>query len=346
MKIGIHINGAFNQKWIEYCKLNHINYKLVDCHKTDIIQQLSDCDALMWHFNHADSYEFLFAKQLMYSVEISGKLVFPNYNTMWYFDDKIAQKYLFESIEAPVVSTNIFYTKHAAKNWIRTAEFPKVFKLRGGAGSHNVKLIKSQAQASKIINQAFGNGFRSYSAFLDLKERYRKLIGGQASLLHVVKGVGRLVFPPKNVRFRNREKRYVYFQDFIAGNNHDYRIIVVENKAFAIQRSNRENDFRASGSGIIQYDKSLFENELIKLSFEISDNLKSQCVAFDFIKKDGKPVLLEVSFGFAIDGYLKCEGFWDKELNWYEGSFNPYGWMVDNLVEKYKNHKSEMELSF
>jgi len=33
-----------------------------------------------------------------------------------------------------------------------------------------------------------------------------------------------------------------------------------------------------------------------------------------------------------MHGYDDCKGFWDRELNWHEGKFNPYGWMVDLMV--------------
>jgi len=36
----------------------------------------------------------------------------------------------------------------------------------------------------------------------------------------------------------------------------------------------------------------------------------------------------------VAEGYDPCEGFWDKDLNWQEGLFNPYGWMVQILMLK------------
>lgn len=38
----------------------------------------------------------------------------------------------------------------------------------------------------------------------------------------------------------------------------------------------RENDFRASGSGSIHYEKELFDETTLKLSFEIAKKLKTQ----------------------------------------------------------------------
>ena len=72
------------------------------------MQQLVDCDALMWHHDQGNYKDVLFAKQLLFAVEQSGKKVFPDFKTNWYFDDKVGQKYLFESLGVPFVNTYIF----------------------------------------------------------------------------------------------------------------------------------------------------------------------------------------------------------------------------------------------
>ena len=90
MKLGIHnAKGSFSERWIDYCREQRIPFKLIDCYRTDIIDQLADCDALMWHFNHKSSKACKFARQLLYSVTAGGKSVFPDFNTVWHFDDKL-----------------------------------------------------------------------------------------------------------------------------------------------------------------------------------------------------------------------------------------------------------------
>ncbi len=90
----------------------------------------------------------------------------------------------------------------------------------------------------------------------------------------------------------------------------------------------RKNDFKASGGGEILYERNLFNEKDIHLAFEIHEKLKSQCTAMDFIYDKGEPKIVEISFGFSPEGYDSCPGYWDKELNWHEGKFDPYGWMV------------------
>jgi len=143
MKIAIHKRpGSFSDRWIEYCNQKNINYKIVNCYDSDIINQLKDCSGLMWHWNHGDYREQNFARQLIISIEKMGAKVFPNSNTCWHFDDKVGQKYLLEAIGAPLAPTYVFYDKKSAFDWIDKTTFPKVFKLRGGAGSLNVKLVE------------------------------------------------------------------------------------------------------------------------------------------------------------------------------------------------------------
>ena len=90
MKIAIHDSkGSFSKYWIEYCEKSSIQYKIVNAYSSDIIQNLEDCDAFMWHHHHGDYRDVLFAKQLLYSLQASGKKVFPDYSTCWHFDDKV-----------------------------------------------------------------------------------------------------------------------------------------------------------------------------------------------------------------------------------------------------------------
>ena len=332
-----HSKGSFSDRWIAYCKANEIAYKIVDCYQSDIMHQLNDCDALMWHINHQNSKDVLFAKQLLYSVNAAGKRVFPDYNTAWHFDDKVGQKYLLEAIGAPLVPTWIMYNKKDALVWAEKNSFPKVFKLRGGAGSANVRLAKTKSEAVQLIEKAFGRGFSQYDSLGNLKERIRKYQLGKTDIFDVIKGFVRIIYPTKYTMVAGRERGYVYFQEFIPENNYDIRVIVIGDKAFAIKRMVRDDDFRASGSGNIRYEKVNFEDTTIKLSFFLSCKLKSQCVAFDYVYQDKQPYLVEISFGFVKEVYDSCVGYWDNEMNWYEGLFDPYGWMVDDLLQsKYK----------
>lgn len=336
MKIAIHHRiNSFSTQWIEYCKKNEISFKLVDCYSSDIIDQLSDCESLMWHWHHADAKAILFARQLIYSLEIIGIKVFPDSNTCWHFDDKIGQKYLLESINVPIVKSIVFYDKDSALLWANKTTYPKVFKLRGGAGSINVKLVKTEKQAQQLIQKSFTRGFSKVNRktlFLDQFTSFRHQ-SNVNNLWKLTKSFGRLFLKTDFESKTVKDKGYVYFQDFIPNNTFDIRVIVIGKRAFAIKRNCRVGDFRASGSGFIEYDKDLFDIKCIQISFSVTLKLHAQCLAFDFVfDKDSKPLIIEISYGFSSIGYVHCPGYWDNNLNWHQGKFSPENFMIEDIV--------------
>jgi len=335
MKIAIHNRpGGFSERWIKYCENNHTDYKVVNAYDTNVIEQVKGCDAFMWHHQHIVMGDTLFAKQLIYSLETAGIKCFPDFYTTWHFDDKVGQKYLLEAVGAPLVPSYVFYSKHDALKWIEKTDFPKVFKLRGGAGSTNVKLAHNKKEAIKLVKKAFGKGFPQSSLGMVVSESWRKYREGKTSFITVIKCIAAYYLNSGYNKKQHPEKGYAYFQDYIPNNTFDIRVCVVGDRAFALKRLVRKNDFRASGSGSIIYDKNQIDERCIKLAFDTNEKLKMQSVAFDFVfEKDMKPLVVEISYGYAVEAYDKCEGWWDKKMNWHPGeNFDFCGWMVEAII--------------
>ena len=216
----------------------------------------------MWHHYHRSEKDTLFAKQLLYSVEMSGRKVYPDFRTNWHFDHKLGQKYLLEAINAPMARSYAFYSKQDSLNWVQKASFPKVFKLRIGSSSSNVRLVKTREAAVRLINTAFSQGFNQYDSWGSLKERWRKYRLGKVRFIEVLEGFARIVMPTSYTNVHGRERGYIYFQDYIPNNTHDIRVNYVYNKCFASIRKVRPGDFRASGSGMLDLDMSHIPSKL------------------------------------------------------------------------------------
>lgn len=336
MKIAIHHRqGSFSDRWIEYCKTNNIEYKIVSAFDSDIIEQLKDCDIFMWHHHQSHYKDVLVAKKILAALEHANIKVFPDFKTGWHFDDKIAQKYLFEALDVPLVKSYVYYDKAEAITWAKNTSYPKVFKLKGGASSANVKLVNNRKEALNLINKAFGKGFPQFDRIGNFKERLYKFRTGKDNLLGILKGIYRLFFIPSFSKLQPPEKGYVYFQDFIPKNNCDVRVIVIGEKAFAIKRLVRKNDFRASGSGNIVYEPIQIDKKFIKLAFDVNSKIDSTSIAFDFIvNENNEPRIVEISYGYAIEAYDDCPGYWDSNLIWHEGRFNPQQWILKVMLTK------------
>lgn len=342
MKIAIHNSTrGFHPRWVAYCEDRGITVKRVNCHASDIIEQLRDCDGLMWHHSQMNPADLLVAKGILQALEHTGFPVFPDWHSGWHFDDKVAQKYLFEAIRAPFIPTWVFFDRQSALDWVEITEFPKVFKLRGGAGSINVRLARTKVEARQLVKQAFGRGFHNYDAWSSLKERWRMAWLKRSGYTEIVKGVARFVKPPPFARTLGRENGYIYFQEFIPGNNFDVRIVTIDGKAFSWKRFTRPNDFRASGSGNLSYEVTSIDFACAKTALRVSEELGLTCAAYDFlILEDGEPAICEVSYGFMGEVGDPCTGYWTSDLQWHSGPFNPQGWMVERLIKTIKNTKA------
>jgi len=344
MKIAIHHKkGSFSDRWIKYCSDENIPFKIVNCYDSDIVSQLHDCKGLMWHWNLTDYSAALFARQLTLSLEKKGIKLFPDINTGWHYEDKVGQKYLLESIDAPFVKSYVFYSEQDALKWIDKTSFPKVFKLRTGAASSNVRLVKNKFKARLLVKKAFGSGFPFVSPFGRLKERFYHLGKNRdlSSLKTFVGGLGRLIIPTESEKFSPREKGYIYFQDFMPNNDYDTRLVVVGNRCFGAIRFCRKGDFRASGSGTGLFDHKLIDNKMIKIAFDVAKKLGTQSLAFDFIYDNKIPKIMELSYCFPMGkgSADDCPGYWDSNLNWHSERVNAQKYMIEDFIKSLKTKK-------
>ena len=326
--IAIHNGSGWNAKWIEYCQQNDIPHKVVCCYDSDIIDQLCECSALMWLFSHNRPEDILMARNILNAAELMGLRVYPNFSTNWHFDDKLSQKYLFEALDLPAAPAWGFFDRQKALEFAETCELPIVAKLRRGAGSYNVRLLKTRSQMQSYIKRMFGKGYSPAPAPLaDVGTKFKVAAGkgGIKGVIQRLKKAPRFFRVMLNSRkFLGKENGYVYFQKFIPGNDCDLRISVVGNRAWGFHRMTRENDFRASGSGLIDYDISKIPLEVVKQSFEAAKKLNMQSVCLDWIHdSEGNYCFVEISYGFVDQAVYNCSGFWDQQMNWNDEHLYP-----------------------
>ena len=345
LRLAIHgESGGFTKKWIEYCDTHSIDYVILNGYDSDIISQLKGLDGFLWHFDQESITDRLMVLNVLFSAEHMGLVVFPNFKTSWHYDDKLAQKYLLEAIDAPMAEYYSFFTEQAALDWLQQATFPVVSKLRRGAGSHNVKLWKKYSGAKKYCHQMFGKGLPPIPKyFSDLASKFRKSKTSSMALY-----AGKLKRMPgimkKKMHYRQwtpMERGYTLFQRFVPDNTSDTRITVVGNRAWGFMRYVRKNDFRASGSGFISYDRDLVDLDCVRIAFRAAEALGSQSMAFDFVRdRDGRHYIVEISFGYVSAAVHNTTGYWDRDLNWHEGHMWPEHAHLEDLIAEIKRKKS------
>lgn len=340
MLVGIHKNKlpihADNELriYLNILKHNNVPFVELDCSSPNFWEELKNVDFFIYKWGH-DHQSHQKALSILPVIENQLKIkCFPNYNTCWHYDDKIKQYYLLKEKGFPVIDSFVFWEKKPALEWLNGwTEFPLVVKLTKGAGSINVKQIKSKPEAKRIIKKMFGKG----------------VLQDSISLSHVLKTLNydlKKIFRYYAINFRNnyfqkekkqfwhRHKNYVYFQRFLPDNLWDTRVTTAGVRAHAFRRFVRPGDFRASGSNRWDINPSHIDLEMIKIALKISKELGFQAMAYDFIyDEQKKPRIVEMSYLYGGAGYPDfMNGYWDENLNWHEGRFWPqYFELIDLL---------------
>ena len=337
MIVGIHtdLHGKSCDYIVKYEKVlefNNIRSVRLDINQTDFWEKIKELDLFIFRWQHIDDHRQL-AHTILPVIERNlGIKCFPDLNTSWHFDDKIRQYYLLSQFGFPMIKSWIFWDKVEAINWSKTAVYPTVFKLKGGAGSTNVLLIHNKAKAIRLINKMFWQGVYSEripdsgSTQWKYFTVYNKLREWKHFMLNKINKID--ITPYWQIN-----KNYVLFQEFMPDNQYDTRVTVIGKRAFAFRRFNRENDFRSSGSGKLDYDIAKIDLKFIAMAFEVSTAMKFQSMAYDFLyNREGKPVFCEISYTFVDSAVRNCPGFWDPDLKWNEGHYWPQFCQLSDLL--------------
>ena len=336
MLVGIHKDqyGGFSELLIKFEKIltfNNIKSIRLEASQPDFWEIVKRLDLFIFIWKHYDYYKGL-AKAILPVIEKDLKVkCLPNQATCWHYDDKIKQYYQLKAHGFPMVPSWIFWNKKDALQWIKKAELPLVFKLKGGAGSSNVLLIKNRSQAVRLINKMFGEGIVTSSIPSFGTTRYRNF-RPLKEFKYLAKKVKNRIEGRDATPFWQVNKDYVYFQKFLPGNDYDTRVTTIGHRTYAFRRFVRKNDFRASGSDNWSLDRSKIDPELVRLGQDISRIMGYQVMAYDFIYDEKKhPQLIEVSYTYG-DYPEFSTGYWDRDLEWHDGAYwTQYLELVDAL---------------
>jgi glutathione synthase/RimK-type ligase-like ATP-grasp enzyme len=320
----VHRNGevqSFSRRWAELAAREGVAVRTVDAFTPGLARQLDGCHGFMWRFGY-DPTSLDAAKRVLAAIEHGMKLpVFPSWRTAWHFEDKVAQAYLLEVAGIPTPQTWVFWRREAALEFCRTARYPLVTKLSLGIQSNNVRLLRDAGEAAQWVDQLFRTGLVS---FQDPPPRARAAARGQKQVLRTLLGRPAPPLP------RGIQHGYFLAQEFLPNNEFDTRVTVIGDRAFGFRRFNRPGDFRASGSGRIDWDPAAIDEQTVRLAFRVARTLDTQCVAIDGLRRGEERVVGEISYTFASWAVRDCPGHWvlhgqpeSGQLEWTPGHLRP-----------------------
>ncbi len=162
------------------------------------------------------------------NLHFAGVKLFPAFEHMLAHEDKAFQALRLQRTDIPAPSAYVFGDKWNAYKFLEAAAYPLVAKSVSGFGARGVRLINSRRE-----------GFE----FVDENMEHRALEKGRPFL----KKVWHRAFPP------SPQLGLVVFQEFLPHLEGDWKVLIWGDHACGVYRKNRDNDFRASGSGKIEF---------------------------------------------------------------------------------------------
>jgi glutathione synthase/RimK-type ligase-like ATP-grasp enzyme len=323
--------------FIRHCQKNNLDFEIVDAYDTDIVSKLRGFDIFIWYPAIDSIYNTILSASLLNAIESMGVLVYPNFSTAWHHDNKIAESFYLDANNIPIPRYWTFFEREMALNWARQdAQYPIIAKLKSGAGSNNVRMIKSSSEAVAYVKRMFGKGFSPAPSFIFKASSHYKATRGNWREMK-----NRITRFPDFVRryFKSRdlpiEKGYVYFQEFIPNDGYDVKVCVLNGKISFLTRPVRKNDFRASGGGTIEYRKELVPDNVLMTARDTAEKLGFQKIGFDFVvdKRTGEGKIIEMCCEYSHKALEGAGGYWDFNLQWHEGGVGSSKELIDMLIK-------------
>lgn len=339
----VHHNGerqSYSARWIELARALDVKAVCVDAFSTDVLEMISTCHAFMWRYDPS-AYMRLYANRLLYGIEEGlGLPVFPSLESRWHFEDKVGQFYFLAAAGIPTPATAICWSREKAERFCDDATYPFVLKLAIGYQASNVRLVHSRDEALFYVDQLFGHGCISLGYRPASRNRllWRRVRAATEFLR------GRNPYGPSP----EADLQFGYFltQEFLADNPFDMRVTVIGRRAFVFRRFNRPGDFRASGSGLIDWDPAQVGEDAVRLGYRVAQQLRSQTVTVDIIRRKTQPVIVELGLAYASWCVRNCPGHWilhgepaSGALEWNAGSLEPADAIFTDFVAEVRRSR-------
>jgi len=283
----------YHRFYVAACRDMNVSYKVLDLAAADWIERFRDsgCDAfLVWPSELTSVWTQMYLERLEVLVEDLGGIIYPSYRELWLWGSKRRMRDWMAARGIPHPETHVFYREEEARDFLRDASFPLVFKTDHGSQARGVAILRSRRQAGRLVRRAFTRGIR-----------------------------------PLGEHPCNREWGCVVFQEYVPAAE-EWRMVRVGDSYFGHVKA-KKGDFH-SGSGVVGWQRP--PDELLDFVRDVTEKGGFTSMNVDvFATLDGRYLIneLQALFGskrehqMILDGrpgrFLFREGKWVFE----EGTF-------------------------
>ncbi|MGM1056996.1 MAG: hypothetical protein ACQEWG_13995 [Bacteroidota bacterium] len=225
-----------------------------------------------------EGYYKSYIEDVILALKLSGAILIPDFPMLRAHHNKCFMELFKAHINNPILNnldSHCFGTYEDYYKNMKSFKNKWVIKPASGALSKGVRLASNDIEKMsipKIISTSFN--FKEY-----LKIKLKHLLRSRY----------------KSYSKKSYHRNKFILQEFIEGLSGDYKVLIYGEKYFIIERSNRKNDFRASGGGKLNLNPSLPEGLLdyCKYVFEI---FNVPFISLDIALKDNLFFVIEFQF--------------------------------------------------
>lgn len=209
--------------------------------------------------------------------------------------------------------------------------YPAVVKISDGSGSSGVALAKNNAEMKQLANKLMFHKYYDFSrslyrrCLLFLKRACRIFLGNKLN---------------ETVFIKLKTKKII-IEEYIEGLSGDFKVLFFGGKYFVLFRENRNNDFRASGSGKFSYPMSVETVfKVLELAKEAVQEIKMPLLSLDIGENKHNAFLLEFQclyFGpYTLQYAPHCFEFKNNKWTKTKGAFDLEEEYVRSIVQYIK----------
>lgn len=250
-----------------------------------------------------------YVADILYALQLRGAVLIPEVQFAKAHHNKVFMEMLRDMVDIPEVKSIKSMHYGAYDEFEKTFDHTKdndnwVLKSAAGASSFGVRLAHNRKELNKYAREL---SLSRTSLFLRLKEMGRRI---------KYKGY-----------YKNSEHRNKFIvQNYIEGLENDWKVLVFKDKYFVVQRPNRKNDFRASGSGKSQYffgADAQIPDGIFDFAKHIYDGFNVPMISLDIAFKNGQFHLIEMQFVlfgnsghyYSKEYFMYDNGIWETAPN-------------------------------
>lgn len=240
-----------------------------------------------------------FMEDVLVHLSCQGARLLPDFKYFRGHDNKVMMeilRYSFKEERLKSIKSRVWASYEELKE-AKITEFPVIVKRAGGAGGEGVFLAHNEKELYKyaeLVSRMANRKHFDYMTCVNVKQR---LLGKEPALIH-------------NNKFIT--------QNFIQNLTGDYKVLVFGEHYFVLHRLNRENDFRASGSGYFSKDNGSQIEMILDYAKLCRKEIASPWLSLDICCDGSACHLIEFQclfFGFKAMSmsechYVEADGAW------------------------------------